>query len=97
IPKGIEPQDVDITEQERVFTRAHSGLQAILELVPTTPKFLLPVLADFFPYIKKHKIYQTSYLKNLLHITQYLPLLREEILECVINHITKIDVSKGYI
>ncbi|XP_028518306.1 RNA polymerase I-specific transcription initiation factor RRN3-like [Exaiptasia diaphana] len=97
VPSGVEPKDFNIKEQEHVFNNAHGGLQAILELVPTTPKFLLPVLSDHFPYIKKHKIFQTSYIKNLLHITHYLPSLRKEILECVVNHVTKIDVSTDII
>ncbi|XP_031574180.1 RNA polymerase I-specific transcription initiation factor RRN3-like [Actinia tenebrosa] len=93
IPKGVDPEDVNMEKQQNIFNHAHDGLQAILEIVPTTPKFLLPILSDNLPYFKKHSIYQTSYVKNLLHITQYLPSIQQDVLECVINHVTRIDVE----
>ncbi|EDO47992.1 predicted protein [Nematostella vectensis] len=91
VPKGKTAEDLIKEEQEQAFANTHDALQAVLDVVPMTPKFLLPVLSECFPYIKRHQVFQTSYVSNTLQVTWYIPTLRGEILELVINHITKID------
>ncbi|XP_048575855.1 RNA polymerase I-specific transcription initiation factor RRN3 [Nematostella vectensis] len=93
VPKGKTAEDLIKEEQEQAFANTHDALQAVLDVVPMTPKFLLPVLSECFPYIKRHQVFQTSYVSNTLQVTWYIPTLRGEILELVINHITKIDVE----
>ncbi|XP_020632916.1 RNA polymerase I-specific transcription initiation factor RRN3-like isoform X2 [Orbicella faveolata] len=83
----------DSEDLDKVFCHAHEALQAVLEVVPAVPQFLIPVLSENFPYMKKPTIFQASYVKNLLQITKYLPDLRSKILELVIHNLITIDVE----
>lgn len=84
---------VDSEELEKKFSNAHEALQAVVEVVPAAPQFLIPVLSENFPYMKKPTVFQASYVKNLLRISKYLPSLRLKILELVIDNLIKIDVE----
>lgn len=83
----------DSEDLDKKFCHAHEALQAVLEVVPVVPQFLIPVLSENFPYMKKPTIFQASYVKNLLQITKYLPDLRSKILELVIDNLITIDVE----
>lgn len=88
-----DPEQVDSEELERKFSNAHEALHAVVEVVPATSQFLIPVLSENFPYMKKDTIFQASYVKNLLEVSKYLPILRAGILELVIDNLIKIDVE----
>ncbi|XP_022092511.1 RNA polymerase I-specific transcription initiation factor RRN3-like isoform X1 [Acanthaster planci] len=75
------------------FTWVHETLQVLLTVAPATPKFLLPVLADSFPWIKKSSHVTNGYAENLLGITTYLPELRVKILELILHRMTELDVN----
>lgn len=83
----------DPEELEKQFFNAHEALQAVVGVVPAAPQFVIPLLSENFPYMRKRTIFQDSYVKNLLEISKYLPSLRERILELVIDNLIKIDVE----
>uniref|UniRef100_A0A670YBT4 RRN3 homolog, RNA polymerase I transcription factor n=1 Tax=Pseudonaja textilis TaxID=8673 RepID=A0A670YBT4_PSETE len=58
-----------------------------------TPQFLMPVLAEKFPFVNKSERTLQCYLHNLLRISVYIPALRHDILELVVEKLLKIDVS----
>ncbi|KAJ7386292.1 DNA independent RNA polymerase I transcription factor [Desmophyllum pertusum] len=93
ISKDAHLKTADSQDLEKISCNAHEALQAVFEVVPAVPQFLIPVLSENFPYMKKPTIFQESYVKNLLQITKYLPNLRSKILELVIDNLTKIDVE----
>uniref|UniRef100_A0A670YBU4 RRN3 homolog, RNA polymerase I transcription factor n=1 Tax=Pseudonaja textilis TaxID=8673 RepID=A0A670YBU4_PSETE len=75
------------------FTTCHRALQTIVKYVPLTPQFLMPVLAEKFPFVNKSERTLQCYLHNLLRISVYIPALRHDILELVVEKLLKIDVS----
>ncbi|XP_074866730.1 RNA polymerase I-specific transcription initiation factor RRN3 isoform X2 [Carettochelys insculpta] len=96
----IREDDVDISDsdddEENLsgnFNTCHRALQTIVKYVPSTPQFLMPILVENFPFINKSERTLECYVHNLLRITVYLPILRLEILELIVEKLLKIDVS----
>ncbi|XP_058013550.1 RNA polymerase I-specific transcription initiation factor RRN3 isoform X1 [Ahaetulla prasina] len=95
----IRENDVDISDSDddenvvESFTTCHRALQTIVKYVPLTPQFLMPVLVEKFPFINKSERTLQCYLHNLLRISVYIPSLRHDILELVVEKLLKIDVS----
>ncbi|KAL7979164.1 hypothetical protein Chor_015188 [Crotalus horridus] len=95
----IRENDVDISDSDddenvvESFTTCHRALQTIVKYVPLTPQFLMPVLAEKFPFINKSERTLQCYLHNVLRISVYIPALRRDILELVVEKLLKIDVS----
>ncbi|XP_071797509.1 RNA polymerase I-specific transcription initiation factor RRN3-like [Asterias amurensis] len=75
------------------FTWVHETLGMLLHVAPATPRFLLPVLTDCFPWIKGSSYVTNGYVKNLLEITDYLPELRVKILELIVHRMTELDAN----
>ncbi|KAL1780259.1 RNA polymerase I-specific transcription initiation factor RRN3 [Sigmodon hispidus] len=92
---GIDVSDSD-DEDENLpgnFDTCHRALQIITRYVPSTPWFLMPILVDKFPFVKKSERTLECYVHNLLRISVYFPTLRREILELIIEKLLKLDVS----
>uniref|UniRef100_A0A8C6Z8F0 RRN3 homolog, RNA polymerase I transcription factor n=1 Tax=Nothoprocta perdicaria TaxID=30464 RepID=A0A8C6Z8F0_NOTPE len=81
---------LDLSEN---FNTCHRALQTVARYVPSTPQFLMPILVENFPFINKSERTLECYVHNLLRITVYLPTLRLEILELIIERLLKLDVS----
>ncbi|XP_066291736.1 RNA polymerase I-specific transcription initiation factor RRN3-like isoform X1 [Branchiostoma lanceolatum] len=92
VSNEVPLDEIKIEEYNRTFENAHSALQRVLHIVPLAPKFLAPVLADCFPYMKKDAFVQECYVRNLLQMTSYVPSLRLPILELIIDRMIRIDV-----
>ncbi|XP_042294289.1 RNA polymerase I-specific transcription initiation factor RRN3 [Sceloporus undulatus] len=95
----IRENNVDISDSDddenvpEGFNTCHRALQTIVKYVPLTPQFLMPVLAEKFPFINKSESTLQFYVHNVLRITGYIPVLRCDILELVIERLLKMDVS----
>ncbi|XP_059835329.1 RNA polymerase I-specific transcription initiation factor RRN3 [Hypanus sabinus] len=96
----IQENGVDISDSEdeddnlsRNFDICHRALQMIAKYVPSTPQFLMPIVAEKFPYVNKSARTLECYVHNLLRITIYFPVLRLEILELVVEKLLKLDVN----
>ncbi|XP_062999178.1 RNA polymerase I-specific transcription initiation factor RRN3 [Elgaria multicarinata webbii] len=91
---GVDISDSDDDENvPEGFNTCHRALQTIVRYVPLTPQFLMPVLVKRFPFINKSERTLQCYVHNLLRITGYIPTLRHDILELVIERLLKMDVS----
>jgi hypothetical protein len=77
---------------ERNCTHIHEGLKRILWVIPTASSKLWPILQDYFPHRIIPIDLQQFYLKNLLMIMDYCPILRERILHMIIDKMIQIDV-----
>uniref|UniRef100_A0A8D0GQF7 RRN3 homolog, RNA polymerase I transcription factor n=1 Tax=Sphenodon punctatus TaxID=8508 RepID=A0A8D0GQF7_SPHPU len=75
------------------FSTCHRALQTITGYVPLTPHFLMPILVEKFPFINKSEKTLECYVHNLLRISVYIPTLRHEILELIVERLLKMDVS----
>ncbi|XP_053219993.1 RNA polymerase I-specific transcription initiation factor RRN3 [Podarcis raffonei] len=95
----IQENDVEISDSDddenvtEGFDTCHRALQTIAKYVPLTPQFLMPVLVDKFPFVNKSERTLQCYVHNMLRISGYIPALRHDILELVIERVLKIDVS----
>ncbi|RXN01997.1 RNA polymerase I-specific transcription initiation factor RRN3 [Acipenser ruthenus] len=96
----IKEGDVDISDSDdddenlpRNFDLCHRALEIIARYVPSTSRFLMPILREKFPFINKSARTLECYMHNLLRITVAFPALRQEILELVIGKLLRLDVS----
>uniref|UniRef100_A0A3Q3WJR7 Uncharacterized protein n=1 Tax=Mola mola TaxID=94237 RepID=A0A3Q3WJR7_MOLML len=76
----------------RNFDRCHQALQNITRYVPSTSRFLMPILQENFPFVQKSSRTLECYVHNLLKVTIYLPSIRRDILELIIGKMLKLDV-----
>ncbi|XP_021506488.1 RNA polymerase I-specific transcription initiation factor RRN3 isoform X1 [Meriones unguiculatus] len=92
---GVDVSDSDDEDDNLPanFDTCHRALQIISRYVPSTPWFLMPILVDKFPFVRKSERTLECYVHNLLRISLYFPTLRREILELVIEKLLKLDVS----
>ncbi|KAG0290015.1 hypothetical protein BGZ96_006513 [Linnemannia gamsii] len=85
--------DTPVISREVQHERVHQALKYILGLIPTGATSLFPLLAHEFPH-KRESIYaHTVYVKNILRVLEYAPVLRTQILGLVIERIIQVDVE----
>ncbi|XP_004604384.1 RNA polymerase I-specific transcription initiation factor RRN3 [Sorex araneus] len=96
----IKEGDVDVSdsddEDENLpanFDTCHKALQIVARYVPSAPWFLMPILVEKFPFVRKSERTLECYVHNLLRISVYFPTLRHDILELVIEKLLKLDVN----
>ncbi|MCJ8739011.1 hypothetical protein PDJAM_G00042450 [Pangasius djambal] len=96
----IQEGNVDISDSDdddenlpRIFDHCHQALQMIARYVPSTSRFLMPILSDNFPFVQKSSRTLECYVHNLLRITVYIPALRRDVLELIISKMLTLDVS----
>lgn len=96
----IKEGDVDVSDSDDEddnlpanFDTCHRALQIIARYVPSTPWFLMPILVEKFPFVRKSERTLECYVHNLLRISVYFPTLRHDILELVIEKLLKLDVN----
>uniref|UniRef100_A0A672SNY5 RRN3 homolog, RNA polymerase I transcription factor n=1 Tax=Sinocyclocheilus grahami TaxID=75366 RepID=A0A672SNY5_SINGR len=77
----------------RTFDQCHQALQLIARYVPSTSRFLMPILSDKFPFVQKSSRTLECYVHNLLRVSVYIPDLRRDILELIISKMLTLDVS----
>ncbi|KAI4887689.1 hypothetical protein NFI96_005899, partial [Prochilodus magdalenae] len=99
-PKRIKIQEgnVDISDSDdddenlpRIFDLCHQALQMVARYVPSTSRFLMPILTDNFPFVQKSSRTLECYVHNLLRITVYIPTLRKDVLELIISKMLMLD------
>lgn len=92
---GVEFSDSDDENENlpRIFNQCHQALQLISRYVPSTGRFLTPILQEKFPFIQKSSRTLECYVHNLLRVTLYIPSIRRDVLEVVIDKMLNLDVS----
>uniref|UniRef100_A0A3Q0RH54 RRN3 homolog, RNA polymerase I transcription factor n=1 Tax=Amphilophus citrinellus TaxID=61819 RepID=A0A3Q0RH54_AMPCI len=92
---GVDISDSDDEDENlpRNFDHCHQALQLIIRYVPSTSRFLMPILQENFPFIQKSSRTLECYVHNLLRITVYIPSIRRDLLEVIIGKLLKLDVS----
>ncbi|KAL4240278.1 DNA independent RNA polymerase I transcription factor [Mactra antiquata] len=88
----VEIDEEAIVKHNTRFSHVHTLIKTIAKLVPMASKEVHTLLIDNYPYMTKSVYILECYLKNALQITFYLPELRVQILELVIERVIKIDV-----
>lgn len=87
-----EKSEYSDVELEATFAAIHQTLQSLLAAHPTSVSVLRNVLYEKFP----HKVFptpvQASYTRQLLQLTTYVPSLRKDAIELIVDKIVQIDV-----
>ncbi|KIY46603.1 RNA polymerase I-specific transcription initiation factor RRN3 [Fistulina hepatica ATCC 64428] len=97
---GLQALDSGIPEgssspltRRTIYDRLHFLLQHILTLIPTLPSTLLPLLIANFPHKRQSLNAQTTYIRNLLRVTEYCPEVTDKILSTIVDRAIQIDVE----
>ncbi|EJD48533.1 RNA polymerase I-specific transcription initiation factor RRN3 [Auricularia subglabra TFB-10046 SS5] len=90
-PRG-DRDEIPLTRRA-MFERLHSLLQSLLELIPTLPSTLQPLLVQHFPHKRQNRLSHLTYIRNILHITDYCPEVAEDIIATIIDRAIQIDVE----
>lgn len=92
---GVDVSDSDDEDENlpRNFDQCHQALQLISGYVPSTSRFLMPILQENFPFVRKSCRVLECYVHNLLRVTVYIPSIRRDVLEIIISKMLKLDVS----
>ncbi|KAH3861210.1 hypothetical protein DPMN_024137, partial [Dreissena polymorpha] len=90
-----EVDEKTLRANNQAFVHAHNMLHAITKIVPMAGStgMLLPLLGEMSPYQGKPTYVQECHMRNLLHITTYLPSLRQPIMEQIIHKMICYDVQ----
>jgi RNA polymerase I-specific transcription initiation factor RRN3 len=88
----LTTKGVDHARTQAIHEHAHYALRDLLTLIPTSPATLFPILEEYFPHKRRDVAYLHYYLRALLNLSEYCPVLRERILNLIISHLIQIDV-----
>jgi hypothetical protein len=75
-----------------VYTRIHTLLAHLLNLIPTLPSIVQPILIHNFPHKREPKIHHVTYIRNALRVLDYCPALGDKVLSSVVDRAIQIDV-----
>lgn len=83
-------QDVD---RDQICSRVHAAMSYVLDLVPFAKENLVTIIISEFPHKSEKVLAQTTYIANLLKMTQYVTSIEGSTLGVIIDHIISIDVE----
>ncbi|KAI9362771.1 RNA polymerase I-specific transcription initiation factor RRN3 [Pilaira anomala] len=86
------PEGTTVT-RSKSYERCHEALQCILQLIPTGTNSLFVSLVRFMPHKRFNTAEQAAYIKNILYVSEYVPVLRKQILGIVIDQMVQIDAQ----
>lgn len=77
--------------RETMRNRLHSTLHYILQMFPSAVSVLESMLSAKFPFPDDSRQVHMAYINNMLRIQDYIPELKEEVLDIIMNRVVKID------
>ncbi|KAI9220862.1 RNA polymerase I-specific transcription initiation factor RRN3-domain-containing protein [Blastocladiella britannica] len=87
------PYGSDYIPHDVYYNRLHAAMRSVLSITPTGPSFIMPLLAEQFPHRMRPLIDQQAFVQNLLRMLSYAPVLREPVLELILDRILQIDIE----
>ncbi|KAG1760701.1 RNA polymerase I-specific transcription initiation factor RRN3 [Suillus occidentalis] len=76
-----------------IYDRQHALLEHLLNLVPTLPSSLAPLLVRNFPHKRQPQAAHVAYIQNLLRVTEYCGELSERVLGLIVDRALMVDVE----
>ena len=76
-----------------VYDRLHNLLQHLITVIPTLPSQLTPLVLRNFPHKRLPCVAQTTYIRNVLRLSEYCPQLTPHILNVIVERALAIDVE----
>ncbi|KAM5351715.1 hypothetical protein ACJ41O_004438 [Fusarium nematophilum] len=83
--------DFPEVSREIMRDRLHGTLQYLLQMFPSAVPVLENLLSSKFPFPDESMRVHMAYVDNLLRIKAYVPILRDEVLDLILNRVVKID------
>ncbi|KAJ3526786.1 hypothetical protein NM208_g11021 [Fusarium decemcellulare] len=83
--------DFPEVSRESMRDRLHGTLQYLLQMFPSAVPVLENLLSSKFPFPDQSMRVHMAYVDNLLRIKDYVPILRDEVLDLILNRVVKID------
>jgi RNA polymerase I-specific transcription initiation factor RRN3 len=77
--------------REAMRDRLHRTIQYMLQMFPSAVPVLEGLLGSKFPFLDESMRVHIAYINNLLRIKDYVPALRDEVLDIILNRVVKID------
>lgn len=83
--------DFPDVNRDTMRARLHSTVQYLLQTFPAAVAVLENLLGAKFPFPDESMRVHMAYIRNLLHVKDYVPSLQDEILDLILNRVVKID------
>ncbi|RVE43242.1 hypothetical protein evm_012122 [Chilo suppressalis] len=80
-------------ETLKKWSYIHTVIAKIVAIIPMSSDLLMQTLIEQFPYYKAGTYINRSYVHNLIWISKYIPLLREQIIVVNISRMVILDVN----
>lgn len=77
--------------RERMRERLHSSILYVLQMFPSAKTVLEVLLNAKYPFPDESLRVHMAYIDNLMRVESYVPDLREDILDLILNRVVKID------
>lgn len=77
------------------YLEVHDLVKKILCIIPSITPYLISCLNDTFPHATQPLVEQEIWFENIFVICDYLPVLRNQILELVIEKLIEVDLLVG--
>ena len=90
-------ENLQRNESQWNYFEVHDLIKKILFIIPSITPYLISCLNDTFPHATQPLQDQEVWLENIFIICDYLPVLRNQILELVIEKLIEIDLLVGEI
>ncbi|UNI14580.1 DNA independent RNA polymerase I transcription factor [Purpureocillium takamizusanense] len=90
-PSSWSVPDFPDVSRETMRERLHSSIRYLLQMFPSAVAVLENLLGAKFPFPDESVRIHMAYIHNLLHVKDYVPDLRDEILDLILNRVVKID------
>lgn len=73
--------------------RVHRSISGLIRLVPTGQAELAPIIETLYPHRRKDQLILTEYVRQLLYMCEYAPMLQLKILDLIISKSLDKDVE----
>jgi RNA polymerase I-specific transcription initiation factor RRN3 len=75
-----------------LYSRYHNLIRHLLELIPTLPTVLQPILLKHFPWKKESEVEYVTYIRNVLDVVEYCSEVSGKVWEGVTDRLIRLDV-----
>ncbi|XP_076447065.1 RNA polymerase I-specific transcription initiation factor RRN3-like [Babylonia areolata] len=86
------PDKATKEREEAMFSHVHELLRAVASIVPSTRTVVMQLMRESFPYHTRDVYTHEAYTRNLLLVIQYIPDLRRQIFELLVEKMLQLDV-----
>ncbi|KAL5365202.1 RNA polymerase I-specific transcription initiation factor RRN3 [Aspergillus floccosus] len=94
LPRGTgKVPGYPIVQNSEVYTRVHTALRHVMQLIPSSSGALSPILSINFPFDTDSAKANIAYTRNLLQVVSYAPELQADVLALITEKLVKIDVQ----